>query len=140
MLTMAGMALIAGATMGASPAAAAVSTSQGNTATSQVAVGQGQNQAGDRAGYYRTRRSCERAGRIGEWLGRWDDYDCERVRWGIRRGWWVLDVDWNWSGGHGHGDHHGGGHGHGDHHGGGHHGGGHGNGNHHGGGHHGGGH
>lgn len=43
-------------------------------------------------GYHDTLRRCERAGHIGEWRDRWDDYDCYRVRWGIHRG--ALEVDY----------------------------------------------
>ena len=100
-LTMTGMALIAGATIGSAPAMAAPSATHTTAATTQSA---------DRVGYFRTRMQCERAGRIGEFLNRWDDYTCYRVPFGPRRGWYVLDVDWNW--GHGHGFP-GGGHGHG---------------------------
>jgi hypothetical protein len=45
------------------------------------------------AGYYRTLRGCERAGWIGERFDRWRDYDCDRVRYGYRRGYWALEVE-----------------------------------------------
>ena len=96
-LTMSGLAVIAGATIGAAPAMAADSTSP--TRTTAVTA-----QAGDRVvHFYRNRMQCERAGRVGEWLGRWDDHDCNRVWWGPRRGWYALNVQWNF-----HGTHHGG--------------------------------
>ena len=131
MLAMAGMALVAGTAFGASPAAAAPAASQPTTAATSSAAVRVQSQAGDRVvGYYRTRRSCERAGRVGEFFGRWDDYNCNLLRWGHRRGWWVLSVDNGWhgqwgdhNGGHW-GDHNGDGHW-GDHNGDGHWGGGH---------------
>jgi hypothetical protein len=104
MLAMAGMALVAGAAFGASPAAAAPAAPQAATGATSSAVAHAQSRAGDRVvGYFSTRRACERAGRVGEFLGRWDDSDCNRVWWGPRRGWWVLTVDSRW-----HGNNHGG--------------------------------
>ena len=98
MLAVSGAALFAGATIGAGPAMASTSTAPATTASTQSTGTVVEGQAGERVmGYYRTRRSCERAGRIGEWRGRWDDSDCDRVRWGHRRGWWVLTVDWDWN-------------------------------------------
>ena len=133
MLAIAGMALAAGATIGATPAMASSSTTQQGTTIAA------QSQSGDRiVGYYRSLGQCERAGRFGEWTNRWDDHDCYRLRHGFRHGWWVLSVDWGWNNGHHGNNNHGWGnnnHGWGDnnHHGGGnnHHGGGN---NHHGGG------
>jgi hypothetical protein len=98
-LTMTGVALLAGATIGAAPAVAAPASAQNTAATTQSA---------DRVvDYYRTRLQCERAGRVGEFLNRWDGYDCRLVFFGIRRGWWALDVYWDGNGhgwpGHGHG-------------------------------------
>ncbi|HEY7273479.1 MAG TPA: hypothetical protein VH502_12165 [Actinoplanes sp.] len=124
MLAMAGMALVAGAAFGSTPAVAAPQATSVSASSSVVRT---PSQGGDRfAGYYRTRGVCERVGRAGEFIGRWDHHDCERVWWGPRRGWWILTVDDRWHGGH-HGGHHGGGHqgGHGGDHHGGHHGGGH---------------
>jgi hypothetical protein len=126
MLAITGMAMIAGATIGA-PAMAAAPSAAGVTATATPAAAkQVQVQARrDRVvGYYRSRSSCEFAGRIGERRGHWDDYDCYRVHSGFRRGWWALEAQWD---NHGNG-HHGNGnnHGHGNNHDG------HGNGNNHG--------
>ena len=130
-LAMAGMALIAGATVGAGPAMASAPIAQapsvlGATVSTQVAVKQVQVQSRDRVvGYYRTLRSCDHAGRLGERRGRWDSYDCDRVRHGFRRGWWALEVRWghgnggHGNGGHGNGGHNGGGNGNGGHNGGG---------------------
>jgi hypothetical protein len=62
----------------------------------------------DVVGYFRTLRACERVGRIGEWRDRWEDYDCNRVRWGFRRGFWELEVERDRDWGHhrpGHHDH-----------------------------------
>jgi hypothetical protein len=94
MLAMAGMALVAGATFSAGPAAASTSTAQGTTAGKQST----QQQAGTghgrewTEGYYFSRRQCERVGRIGEIRNRWDDYDCERVRRNFRTI-WRLEVE-----------------------------------------------
>jgi hypothetical protein len=125
MLAITGMAMIAGATIGA-PAMAAAPSAAGTTATATPAAAtQAQVQARrDRVvGYYRSRSSCEWAGRIGERRGHWDDYDCSRVHWGFRRGWWALEAQWDnhgnghWNDGHGNG-HGNGGHGNGNGHGG----------------------
>jgi len=114
MFTMLGLGLMAGATIGAGPALAAGSA---EAPAAKPATTTKVQKHGDRdriAGYFRTRSACERVGRIGEWRDRWDDYDCERVRFGFKRGLWALEVEQNWrGGGHGHGPF--GGHGHGGH-------------------------
>jgi hypothetical protein len=98
-LAIAGMALAAGATIGASPAMASSSTTQSGTTVAS------QSQAGDRiVDYFRSYSRCDRAGDIGEWANRWDDHDCYRVRYGFHRGWYALSVDWD---NHGHNDWHG---------------------------------
>jgi hypothetical protein len=147
-LAMAGMALIAGVTVGAGPAMASAPSASAPSATVSTQVAVKQVQSRDRVvGYYRTLRSCDHAGRLGERRGRWDSYDCSRVRHGIRRGWWSLEVQWgnhgnggnnNGNGGHNNGGHGNGGHNNGGHGNGGHNNGGHGNGGHNDGGHHGG--
>jgi hypothetical protein len=96
-LTVVGMALVAGVAVGASPVQATTSTGAATTNSSHSQVQQG----GDRdwiAGYYRTRRSCERAGWLGERFNRWDDYECDRSFRGHRRGWWELSVENDWRG------------------------------------------
>jgi hypothetical protein len=108
MLTITGLGLLAGVTIGAGPAMAATNTGQGTT---QSAASDTKAAPGDRARvirYFDDRRSCEFAGRIGERFGRWDDYDCYRVRWGWHRGHWALEAQWD-------GWHHGGGNGPWDH-------------------------
>ncbi|MBU2668873.1 hypothetical protein KOI35_35725 [Actinoplanes bogorensis] len=123
--TMLAMGLVAGATIGAGPAMAADSATSpaakpSTTTTTKAQAGWGRDRV---VGYFRTLRACEKAGRIGEFTNRWDDYDCDRVRFGFKRGLWALEVSQDWrGGGHGHGPWGGG---HGGHHGGGHHGGGH---------------
>ena len=110
MLAMAGMALAASAAFGAAPAMAAPAAPEATTVSAQGAGVRAHGLAGDHiAGYYRTLGSCERAGRVGEFFGRWNAYHCNRVGWGHRRGWWILSVDDNWHNGHW-GDHNGNGH------------------------------
>jgi hypothetical protein len=118
-LTITGLGLFAGMTIGAGPAMAATNTAPGAAKSSTA---DSTAKAGDRvAGYYDSRIECRIAGRIGERLGRWDDYDCYPAGGGWHHGDWVLVVDYNFDGGgfpfdnghHGgfpfhHGDHHGG--------------------------------
>ncbi|GAA3341852.1 hypothetical protein GCM10020358_34760 [Amorphoplanes nipponensis] len=118
MLAMTGLAMVAGLTFSAGPAAASSSTAQGaTTATQSTQQGAQAHRDRDREwvqGYYRTRGQCIRVGLIGKRFDRWDRFRCERVRHGFRsiyrlkveRDWnWNNDNDWN----NGHG-HHGGGH------------------------------
>jgi hypothetical protein len=110
---MAGMGLMASVAIGAGPAQATDSNAQ--TAV-KPATGKSTQVQQDRwrdrdriVGYYRSARACELAGRIGERFNRWEDYDCDYVRFGFRRGAWALEVEqnrhWgrpgNWHGGHG---------------------------------------
>ena len=89
-LTMAGLGLLAGASIGA-PALAADSsaTTVKKPSKSQVQQDFGRERV---AGFYRTYRACDRAGRVGDWVGKWNRYDCDPVRFGFRRGTWVLKV------------------------------------------------
>jgi hypothetical protein len=106
-LAVTGMALIAGLTLGAGPAAASSSTPT-PTSTQQAAP------SADRViRYYPSLRSCLRAGRIGVITRQWRTFDCDRVFWGLHRGWYALDVQrWGgWPGGGWPGDGPGGGHG-----------------------------
>jgi hypothetical protein len=99
MLAMAGMALVAGAAFGASPAAAAPAAPQASTSATSSAAAPTQSQPGDRfGGYYRTRGACERVGRAGVFIGRWNSYECDPVRRGPRHGWWVLTLTDRWHG------------------------------------------
>ena len=125
-LTLIGAGLLAGAAIGTGPASAAPSTGAATVTPSTIQLQQPPyDDDDDVVGYFRTRWACERAGRVGEWRDRWEDYDCERVRWGFRRGMWQLEVDrgWDWNNGHGNNDDdydndedHGHGHGGGGHH------------------------
>ena len=94
MLTLIGMGMLTGATIGIGPAQAAAPAAAPTTTTTVTTAGQGFGDDDEElVGYYRTGWACERAGRIGERFGAWDDYDCERVRWGFRAGAWALVVD-----------------------------------------------
>ena len=91
-LTLVGLGLMTGATIGAGPATAATSADQ---APAQPATASAQERPRDDevVGFFRDRWSCEIAGRVGERRDRWEDYDCERVRFGFRRGFWALEVE-----------------------------------------------
>ena len=97
-LAMTGMAMVAGATIGAGPASAApaapASTTHGADHWSP-----GHDQVID---YYRNPFDCNRAGHLGERHNRWDRHECNQVRGGFRRGWWALIVSWDH---HGHDQH-----------------------------------
>jgi hypothetical protein len=105
-LAMTGMALVAGATVGAGPASAAPAGTATTTHAAQGAQGADHWSPGhDRVvNYYRNPFSCNRAGRVGELRDSWDSHDCSRVRGGLRRGWWALTVSWD-NHGHGHDQH-----------------------------------
>ncbi|WP_236028734.1 hypothetical protein [Paractinoplanes lichenicola] len=94
-----GLGLLAGLTIATGPAQAAGGTAQSD---SKPAAQQGIGRD-DIVGYFRSPAVCEVAGRLGERSGQWDDYDCEFVHIGFRRGGWVLraECDRGW-GGHGH--------------------------------------
>jgi hypothetical protein len=118
LLTMVGMGLMAGVTIGAGSAQAAGTTTQ---SVAKPAAAQTQQRfGGDQVvGYYRSPRACQIAGAIGERFNKWDDYDCDFVIVGFRRGAWALSVerDWDWNRGHAGNWGHGGNGGHGrDHH------------------------
>jgi len=90
-LTVTGMGAFAALAIGAGPAQAAGTNS---SAAAKPSAGQAQERHGweRTVGYYRSVRACEVAGRIGERFGRWDDHDCDFVRFGFRRGTWALQV------------------------------------------------
>jgi hypothetical protein len=92
-----GLGLGTALAIGAGPAQAATATPQpaGHSTTVQSRTDWNDN---DVVGYFSTRFGCERVGRLGEYRGRWDDYDCSRTGFGFNRGAWVLEVsadDWN---------------------------------------------
>jgi hypothetical protein len=93
MLTVTSLGLFAGITIGAGPAMAAANTGQGAVMSSTADA---TAKPGDRvAGYYDSRDECRLAGRIGDRLGRWDDWNCYPGG-GWHDGDWVLVVDYNW--------------------------------------------
>lgn len=92
MLTITGLGLVVGVTIGAGPAMAATNTGQGAVKSSTADA---TAKPGDRvAGYYDSRDECRMAGRIGDRLGRWDDWNCYPAR--GHHGDWVLVVDYSW--------------------------------------------
>jgi hypothetical protein len=115
MLAVTGMALVAGLTMGAGPASAAPSATATPSATKAAVQGVDKKMRSRErvVGYYRTKQACWKVGRLGEIRDRWDDFDCDRVNRGFRRGWYALEASWDvrGQGGHHGGGHHGNGHG-----------------------------
>ncbi|GAA0466351.1 hypothetical protein Ade02nite_46760 [Paractinoplanes deccanensis] len=98
-ITMTGVALAAGLTMAAAPAAALAAPAQGGSATQ---AGDHKGPRGDRlVGFYRTQSQCWKVGRIGQFHDRWDRFDCDRVYRGFKRGWVALKVSNDFRG-HGH--------------------------------------
>ncbi|MGX6603464.1 hypothetical protein ACWKSP_15175 [Micromonosporaceae bacterium Da 78-11] len=90
-----GLAMTAGATFSAAPAMAAPAKPAAPAAAAQSGPHQAQTPRRDRiVGYYGNLRTCDLAGRSGERRDRWDDYDCTRVRVGVRRGSWALQAHW----------------------------------------------
>jgi hypothetical protein len=102
MLTITGLGLVAGATIGAGPAMAASSAGQGSARSESTATTQSRS---DRVvDTYSSYNKCDWAGERGEDRGWWDDYDCFRVRdhHGHRAYALVVEED-NWGHGfHGH--------------------------------------
>ena len=104
---MTGLAVAAGLAMGAGPASAAPAAPAAKG--SAVQVQDHKFKSKDRVvGYYRTMQACNRAGKIGEFRNKWDDFDCDRVQRGFKRGWVALEAQWDVRG-----HHHGGPKGHG---------------------------
>src|SRR3954454_1250458 len=104
LLAMAGMGLGAAVALAGPAQASTGDTSHHTTAVAKAGWGS------EIVEYYSNPVSCNRAGRLGEIRGDWDDYDCYRV--GIRG--WALSVsdrgDWDgggWHGSHGWHDFHG---------------------------------
>jgi len=108
-LTVAGIGLVAGMSVGAGPAqAATVSGHDGTHRAVASSKAHWNDDDNDIIGYFDSPMRCERVGRFGEMRNRWDDYDCYRVRRGFHRGDWALEVTYDRFGG-GFGGHHGGG-------------------------------
>ena len=100
-LTLAGLGLMTGATLGAAPAMASTSAPDMTARAATTTADQPRRDREWVVGYFDSRRDCERVGRFGERRDRWDEYDCDRVFWGPRRGDWRLTVERSW----GHDDH-----------------------------------
>ncbi|MBU2665998.1 hypothetical protein KOI35_21020 [Actinoplanes bogorensis] len=101
MFTMTGLALAAGLTMGVGPASAAPATPAAGGATVQAQAPKFLTKS-KVVGYYRTMQACNRAGKVGEFRNKWDDFDCDRVKRGPKRGWVALEAQWHVRGqGHG---------------------------------------
>jgi hypothetical protein len=97
-LTIGGLGLLAGAAIGA-PAQAVTSTVDAPARPSVEMTSPYLPSASEVVGFYSTPRGCMRAGWVGEQHHFWDDDACTRVRTGIRRGTWALQIDrddWNW--------------------------------------------
>ncbi|MDY7089686.1 MAG: hypothetical protein SYR96_31850 [Actinomycetota bacterium] len=95
MLTMTGIALGVGLTMGVGPASATPSAPAGTGHATQAQAKAPKFKTKERVvGYYRTKQACNRAGKIGEFRKKWNDFDCDRVRRGPKRGWVALEAKW----------------------------------------------
>jgi hypothetical protein len=77
MLTMAGLGLVTGVTLGAGPAMAATSADQGSTQSATKTWGWGDDD--HVIGFFPSWFSCNRAGEWGDDEGWWDDYFCVRT-------------------------------------------------------------
>ena len=95
-LAVSGLGLVAGLTL-AGPAQASTSTTD-NSSTSR-ASSNWRHDDDDVVGVYRSYRACDWAGERGERRGRWDSYDCNRVRHGWHRSVWELEVNYDDRGG-----------------------------------------
>ena len=114
-IAMTGVAVAAGLTMAAGPAAASPATPSAPEATPKAAATKQQDaRYRDRIyDYFRSPRTCHRVGRAGVWNDRWENYQCFQVWRGFHRGDWALKVYYGWGdhdfhggpGGHGHGGH-----------------------------------
>ncbi|MBM2615536.1 hypothetical protein JIG36_08150 [Actinoplanes sp. LDG1-06] len=103
MLTMTGIAVGVGLTMGVGPASAAPAAPAGTGHATQVQAKAPKFKTKERVvGYYRSARDCNRVGKMGEFRKKWDDFDCDRVQRGPKRGWIALKAQWEVRG-HGHG-------------------------------------
>jgi len=93
-LTMSGLGLVTGLTIGVGPASAATTPSAA-AATGTQNVDLRHDRDHDRiAGVFRSYRECDWAGRRGEWRDKWDDYDCDPRGFGWHRR-WILKVSWD---------------------------------------------
>ena len=90
-LTLGGFGVLTALTVGMGPAQAAPAAPAApeSKTTASHNVWRGESQV---VGFYRSLRACQLAGIYGERSGAWDDFDCNAVRVGIRRGAWALEV------------------------------------------------
>ncbi len=102
MFAMTGLAVAAGLTMGVGPASAAPVAPAAKGSAVQVQDHKFQKKT-KLVGYYRSAQACNRAGKVGEFRHKWDDFACARVQRGFKRGWVALTASWDIKGqGHGH--------------------------------------
>jgi hypothetical protein len=100
MIALTGAAVAAGLSLGAGPASAAPATPAGQAAASVQADHKWQPSRSKLIGYYRSPIACVKAGRIGEFRKKWDDFDCDKVRRGFHRNQFALTVSWKRFGQH----------------------------------------
>jgi len=105
MIALTGAAVAAGLSLAAGPASAAPAAAAGQAAASVQADHKWQPSHSKVVGYYHTMGACVRAGRIGEFRKKWDDFDCDKVRRGFHRNRYALSVSWERSPWHGASDH-----------------------------------
>src|SRR5262245_19037142 len=79
MLTMAGIGLVTGVTLGAGPAMDATGSDQGAVRSTTASPGWGWGDDDQVVAFFPSRGRCERAGEFGEDRGWWDDYFCVRT-------------------------------------------------------------
>jgi hypothetical protein len=94
LLALTGIGLAAGISIGAGPAQAA-SAAGADSSSRTTAAAKADWNDDETVGYFSSRIRCERAGRIGEIRDRWEDYDCNRVRFGFHRGDYALEVQYD---------------------------------------------
>jgi hypothetical protein len=90
MLTMTGIGLVAGLTVGAGPAMAAPGASQAST-QSGASASKSQASYERNVGVYGSWTECQWDGQLGEQFGQWDEYDCEPIGGGA----FVLEVSYD---------------------------------------------
>ncbi|SDT41195.1 hypothetical protein [Actinoplanes derwentensis] len=116
-IVMSGVAVAAGVTMAAGPASAAPSSSAApSVGEKRVATQQKAFPRRDRVvGVYRSLRTCDRIGKVGQWKRQWNRYSCVRVNRGYGSDWALRVSSYGGYPGGGYGGHHPGG-GYGGHH------------------------
>ena len=94
MIALTGAAVAAGLSLGAGPASATPATPAGPAAASVQADHKWQPSRSRLIGYYRSPGACVKAGRIGEFRKKWDDFDCDKVHRGFHRNQFALTASW----------------------------------------------